>query len=79
MFNKNHPIDSLFSEEEMREAREHARDIFQIMMDNRAKTELDRLKRYDDVLVENMIKDTRDERWRTNKIVLTGLEQEKKS
>lgn len=48
MFNKNHPLDSMFSEEEMREAREHASDIFQIMMDVRAKTALDRLKRYEE-------------------------------
>lgn len=55
MFNQNSPIDKMYSDSERKAASEHARSIFEIMMDNRAKTELDNLKRYNDVLVESII------------------------
>ena len=55
MFNQNSPIDKMYSDSERKVASEHARSIFEIMMNNRAKTELDNLKRYNDVLVESMI------------------------
>lgn len=55
MFNQNSPIDKMYSDSKRKAASEHARSIFEIMMNNRAKTELDNLKRYNDVLVESMI------------------------
>lgn len=53
MFNQNIPIDKMYSDSERKAASEHARSIFEIMMNNRAKTELDNLKRYNDVLESN--------------------------
>ena len=55
MFNQNSPIDKMYSDSERKAASERARSIFEIMMNNRAKTELDNLKRYNDVFVESMI------------------------
>lgn len=55
MFNQNSPIDKMYSDSERKAASEHARSIFEIIMNNRAKTELDNLKRYNDVFVEIMI------------------------
>lgn len=41
MFNQNSPIDKMYSDSERKAASEHARSIFEIMMNNRAKTETD--------------------------------------
>ena len=54
MFKQDNPIDKMYSDSERKAASEHARSIFEIMMNNRAKTELDNLKRYNDVLAESM-------------------------
>lgn len=62
MFNQNSPIDKMYSDSERKAASEHARSIFEIMMDDRAKTELDNLKRYSDVLVESMIEGVKERR-----------------
>lgn len=55
MFNQNSQIDKMYSDSERKAASEHTRSIFEIIINNRAKTELDNLKRYNDVLVESMI------------------------
>lgn len=72
MFNQNSPIDKMYSDSERKAASEHARSIFEIMMNNRAKTELDNLKRYNE---EH--KKMKNEKKPETDLIIDGIERSK--